>query len=103
MSGRACVICGSHDQVKDTTLSKEKGEKRVIPCCEQCFMTGRVFSLREYRLQPGSQAVHFPCRCMHILEIQRPQECTTCPQCHREYRVDWEQEVLFMGEQERHL
>lgn len=40
-----CVICGTTGQVEETTLIDANGIETKVLCCEQCYISGRVFHL----------------------------------------------------------
>lgn len=42
---KVCSICHMKDSVEETVLSDAQGNQKTVLCCEQCFMTGRIFEM----------------------------------------------------------
>lgn len=42
---KKCCICGSVASVEETLLSDAQNKHRHVPCCERCFMSGRIFEI----------------------------------------------------------
>lgn len=100
-----CYFCFGKDSVEETVLFDAQGNQKTVPCCEKCFMTGRVFEQdREilYKLSSPVTEVHSSCRtCGTPFAMIRSEGTYTtnlfCISCDRQYWVDWEAGVLHMG------